>query len=345
MRRTACALLLVVAAACGPSGSVRTLAGSTEPGFADGVGADARFRSPAGIAVASDGTVFVADSEANAIRRVTLGGEVSTLVSSTATGLTDGPPGVATLFLPISLAIDVDGSLLVGEGGNRALRAIDPSTGEVTTITGGGDGYVDGPLASARFGPIAGIAIDAATGVIFLTDAGNHAVRRIDRAAATVATVAGNGSPGSVDGAGAAARFDGPVGIAFDGNALWVADSRNHTIRRIDGAGVVTTVAGEPGAAGYREGVGRGARFQRPWGVAWRGSELYVADSWNHVVRSVSLDGSTRRLAGMPSMPSPQPIGTDGSVDAATFRSPSHVVGWNGLVLVSETARIREIDP
>ncbi len=345
--KSALYLLVLLVAACGQETMVVTLAGSTEPGYVDGSGTAARFQTPSGIVVDAEGVTYVADAEANAIRRVDSDGAVTTVVRSLGSGFIDGPPGVAMLFLPIALAIDTDGSLLVGEGGNHAVREIDPVSGVATTLVGGEEGYVDGDLDGARFGAISGIAIDRSTGVIYVTDSGNHAVRRIDRAAGVVSTVAGSGAAGFADGAGAGASFDRPVGIAFDGEALFVADSLNHCIRRIDRDGVVSTIAGRPGVSGYAEGQGDDALFHRPWGVALGpGGALYVADSWNHVIRVVASDGSTRRIAGLvPRDPTVLPNGEDGAASSASFRLPSHLDTWEGGIVVAESARIRTILP
>lgn len=342
-------LLAVLLAGCsGPRGTVTTVAGGLEPAYADGAGRTAGFNSPAGLVVADDGSIYVADSTNNAIRRVTPEGVVSTLVGANGAGHVDGPALAALLFVPVSLALDDTGNLLVGEGGNHDIRRVSLATGETTTIAGAEAGYVDGPLAIARFQAVTAVVYDASTQDIYLVDSGNHAVRRIDQRAGQVSTFAGNGESGSADGSGTEARFDTPVGLARDpGGTFWVSDTGNTTIRQITMTGAVTTIAGAPGMSGYAEARGGAARFARPWGVAFDVDRdaLLVADSWNHVVREVHRDGTTRLAAGIPSVESPVPGGADGPADQATFRLPSGIAVWNAHVFVSEWHRLRRIDP
>ncbi len=187
----------------------------------------------------------------------------------------------------------------------------------VTTLAGlaGSPGLMDGAAGTARFRDLAGLAVGADDS-IYVADAGNHSVRRIS-AAGTVTTLAGNGTAGFTDGAGSAARFSNPQGVAVDANGVvYVADTDNHSIRRIAADGTVTTLAGN-GIAGFQNGQGAQARFNSPRGVAVDASgNLYVADSGNHAVRVISLNGSVNTVAG---------DGTIGSTDAPTAR-------FNGLV-------------
>ena len=116
----------------------------------------------------------------------------------------------------------------------------------------------------------------------YVVDSANHTIRKI-APDGTVTTFAGSATfPGSADGAGSAARFRSPGGIASLGGDLYVADTENHTIRKVTSSGIVSTLAGNPGATGSADGTGTSARFNRPLGIVALGVDLYVADSDNH---------------------------------------------------------------
>jgi sugar lactone lactonase YvrE len=163
----------------------------------------------------------------------------------------------------------------------------------------------------------------------------------------TVATLAGKaGEVGAVDGAGAAARFNLPNGLAFDKSGLlYVVDGGNHAIRTITSDGVVTTYAGKPGEAGSANGDRAAARFDEPTGIAFDAAgAMYVADNGNGTIRKISPDGTVSTLAGKAGE-----VGhTDGVGDAARFTSPwSIAVDAAGTVFVGELDgyTIRKITP
>src|SRR3989440_9565 len=117
----------------------------------------------------------------------------------------------------------------------------------------------------------------------------------------TFTTLAGAASPGSADGTGSAARFNGPFGVATDSSGdVYVADTGNNTIRKITPAGVVTTLAGLAGITGSADGTGSTARFSDPDGVATDPSgNVYVADTFNHTIRKITPAGVVTTLAGL----------------------------------------------
>ena len=285
-----------------PAGHVSTLAGLAETqGSADGKGSEARFYNPAGLAVGSSGTVYVADKANSTIRRITAAGKVTTLAGKAGTiGGADGKGTDARFNNPSGLALDSSGTLYVADRGNSTIRKISPHE-VVSTLAGipGGSGSADGVGIAARFYLPNGAVADAA-GNVYVADEGNNTIRKIT-AAGKVSTLAGLAwAPGSADGWGHHARFDHPEGLAVDaaGN-VYVADEANDTIRKITPAGVVSTLAGSPGAIGSDDGQGSAARFYFPASVAVDTlGYVYVADSGNNTIRKITPDGTVSTLAG-----------------------------------------------
>ena len=216
-----------------------------------------------------------------------------------------------------------------------------------TTLAGlaGSSGSADGPGTNARFsGPI-DLAVDGA-GTIYVADTSNHIIRRITPTG-DVTTLAGTaGSAGSADGTGAAARFSHPTGITVRGSGdVFVADTDNHTVRRITAAGVVTTLAGLAGVAGSGDGAGSAARFRQPCDVAVDAAGIvYVADSGNNTIRMVNAVGLVSTLAGQAGGSG----GADGVGSAARFFFPQGVAAdaaGNLYVADSGNNTIRRITP
>jgi sugar lactone lactonase YvrE len=265
-----------------PAGAVTTLAGSAgPPGSADGTCSDARFSAPKAVAVdnaendnsGSDNKriVYVADTNNHTIRKITpADGVVTTLAGLAGVhGSADGT-GSAQFYSPGGVAVDGTGNVYVADTDNDTIRKVTPA-GVVTTLAGsaGVQGNADGTGSAARFNSPDGVAVDDA-GYVYVADTANHTIRKITPVDGVVTTLAGAaGVPGSADGTGSDARFNSPGGVAVDdaGN-VYVADTDNHTIRKITPAGVVTTLAGAAGALGSANGPGGDARFNRPTGLA-----------------------------------------------------------------------------
>ncbi|HTR50248.1 MAG TPA: hypothetical protein VMJ10_06030 [Kofleriaceae bacterium] len=161
-----------------PDGTVSTLAGSLEQGYAEGTGSAARFDQPAGVAVDGTGNVYVADTYNLRIRKITPDGVVSTLAGDGQAMNVDGIGASAEFQLPTAIAIDPSGDKLFVVSGNQ-IRTVTTATGAVTTIAGTtGAGWADGPAALAQFSSPAGLAV-AANGDIFIADTANHRIRRL----------------------------------------------------------------------------------------------------------------------------------------------------------------------
>jgi sugar lactone lactonase YvrE len=287
----------------------------------DGVGTGALFFYPFGVAVDTQGAIYVGDLGETRIRKITSGGVVTTFAGAVnSPGSNDGTLATARFNEPGGVAFDSAGNLFVTDFGNNTIRKIS-SAGVVTTIAGsaGIAGSADGVGAAARFNQPIGITVDAADNV-YVADHANDTVRKIT-ANGVVTTIAGSaGIIGSADGVGSAALFNGPAGIDVDktGN-LYVVDYGNDTIRKIDGSGVVTTLAGSAGVSGSADGTGAAALFNGPLGIAIDSNGvIYIGDGGNSTIRKIAGGAVVTTLAGLAGSPG----AIDGTGAAARFLRP-----------------------
>ncbi len=321
-----------------PAGVLSAFSGITDSGgrLAQ-AGTLARFNSPAGTTVDLSGNVYVADTFNSVIRKITPLGAVTTFAGfAGATGNVDGTGSQARFFGPYGVAADGMGNVYVADSSNNTIRKISP-TGSVTTLAGsqGVAGSADGLGTAATFNFPTGIAATS-TGTLYVADYGNSTIRKIT-SGGLVTTLAGSpGVTGAVDGAGAAARFTNPVGVAVDSTGIaYVADSGNHAIRKVTAAGAVTTLAGTLGTAGFVDGTGTAAQFNSPYGIAADfAANLYVADTGNSVIRKITPAGVVDTLAGE--------AGYHGSRDGTGTDSQLYFpfgisVGSTGIVYVGDT--------
>jgi hypothetical protein len=258
-------------------------------GAADGIGPDARFRRPTGIASDGAGNLFVTDTGNCTIRKVVIAtAAVSTIAGSPRSSGDEDGTADARFYAPGAITWDGAGKLYVLD--NCIIRQIVVATGAVTTLAGSPEvcGSVDGTGAEARFSGGGGLVTDGA-GNLFVTD--NHTVRKVVLATAQVTTLAGAaGDSGTADGIGKDARFKRPTAMAVDGTGnLFVADQDNYAIRKvIIATGEVTTLAGVPGKPGRADGARDAAHFDSPSGVIYDGAgNLFVTDLSNRLVRKV----------------------------------------------------------
>lgn len=306
-------------------------------GSGDGNGVLASFNNPRGVAVDATGAMVVADTYNHTIRKVTATGVVTTLAGSPGnSGAADGAGAAARFNLPTAVAIDTGGNMYVADAGNFTVRKISPE-GNVTTLAGnaGESGIADGNGSSARFGYPSGVAVDG-SGNVYLADSTNHVIRKVT-SGGNVSTFAGSaGVVGMSDGKGGAALFHGPSAVAVDASgSVFVADSGNHSIRKITSAGMVSTLAGNPILAGTIDGTGAAAMFNFPQGVTVDGAgNVFVSDTSNHTVRKVTQAGVVTTLAGSVA----QSGSADGLATAAQFNSPTNIAaGANGAVFVADS--------
>jgi sugar lactone lactonase YvrE len=328
-----------------PGGAVTTFAGSVGQ-MASWDGATAGFRNPAGLAIDAAGNLFVADRSNSSIRKVTPAGVTSTLAGmSGASGSADGTGAVARFAAPTGLAITAAGDLIVADTNNHLLRKV-TAAGVVTTFAGsaGLSGTADGTGSAARFNYPEGVVVHT-NGNIYVTDRGNQTLRQVTPAG-VVTTLAGSaGLSGTLDGTGAAARFNNPRSVTVDmAGDLWVSDS-SQTLRKVTTAGLVTTVAGGVSAYGWVDGPAASARFNGLAGLAFLPSgRLAIADEFNHAVRLMDMTQGLSTFAGAP----PQTGNTDGFGASARFSNPTSVaVDGNGNAYVADygNSAIRKITP
>ncbi|MEO6994013.1 MAG: family 43 glycosylhydrolase, partial [Lacunisphaera sp.] len=279
------------------------------------------FPSPVDVAINSAGSLLVSDGSKNTVQLVNSSGSASLLAGMAGLqGSADGAGSAAAFRQPQGVAIDSSGNLYVADTANSLIRKI-AADGTVSTVAGSTShqAYQDGPGPNAWFNLPAGIAIDL-TGTLYVADTGNSVIRKITTAG-VVSTLAGTaGTRGSADGAGAAAQFNQPGAIAVDaGGTVFVADSLNHTIRKISSTGTVTTLAGLAGVTGISDGTGSAALFNDPLGVTIDSAgNAYVSDSGNSTIRRISAAGVVTTFAGLPGVSGLK----DGTGTEAWFNRP-----------------------
>jgi sugar lactone lactonase YvrE len=301
------------------TGEVCLIAGTGISGYSDSGnsrGFDPSFSFPNGLAVASNGDIYVTENGNNVIRRIVRGPDGSVTVETFAgqnqeitgrdrqdklnstrvgmAGFRDGPSDQAAFRRPDDILIAPDGSIYFVDANNHSIRRIRNEGGQVIveSIAGNGvPGYADGNGPNVRFNTPTGLALSDDGRFLFVADTNNNRIRRIDLLTGAVETVAGSGRGNSSDGPVGEAGFSQPIGIAIDiDGTIYVSEVSGNTIRRIDTSGNVTTVAGISKAK-FRDGVGLRATFANPRGLLLDRARgiLYVADTENFRVREIQL--------------------------------------------------------
>jgi len=305
-----------------PNGFVSTVAGSIGvSGTNDGVGNDARFNSPNGIAVDASGNLFVADTSNHTIRKIAPDGTVTTYAGAPRVfGAANGAASAARFNSPFGVMVDKNNNVYVADTFNDTIRLITPA-GVVSTLAGkaGVAGSLNKTGTAATFNHPVSLAMDS-LGNIYVADTSNDLIRKI-APGAVVTTLAGSaGNAGSDNGTNDTARFNSPYGITVDSHDnIYVVDTLNNTVRKITLSGVVTTPVGVAGSTGTADGVGDQARLNSPTGVAaGNGLDLAIADFSNSTVRKAIGGTNVVTLAGLSSGPGSQ----NGSANTAQFNSP-----------------------
>ena len=331
-----------------PSGNLTRIAGAGVAGYSGdgGPALAAQLNNPRGIAVDTSGNVYVSDAFNHRIRKIATDGTITTVAGIGTSGFS-GDGGAATsaqLNFPYGLAIDSAGNLYVADTSNSRIRKI--SGGTITTLAGTGSSGFSGDNGSATSAQLFqpwGVAVDA-SGNVYIADSNNQRIRKI--AGGTITTLAGTGSSGfsGDNGSATSAQVNFPIGVAVDalGN-VYVSDTNSNRIRVINGAGVITTVAGT-GSSGFLGdgGPSASAQLYNPYGIAVDAAgSLYFADFFNSRIRKVTPGRTITTIAGG----SPA---DGGQALFAGFAPPFGVARDSaGNLYVADTAnhRIRKITP
>ena len=306
---------------------------------------------PYAVSLDAAGTLYIADSVNQRIRKVVFGTIDTVAGNGTRAFAGDGAAArSAALNQPQGLAVDADGGLYIADTYNSRVRKVG-AAGMITTLAGSGQYKFSGDGAAAIGASLNGpqcVAVDSA-GRSYVADTLNHRVRKIN-AAGVITTLAGNGTQGfSGDGgpaAGAALNSSGCVTLDAAGNA-YVADTGNHRVRRVAPDGTITTLAGT-GVVGSSGDGGPAsvATLNRPTGVAADlVGNVYIADTGNHRIRKVTAAGVISTLAGNGA---PGFSGDRGPAVASSLNSPAALcLDANGNLFFADTAnhRVRKIDP
>ena len=287
-------------------------------------------KQPSGAFVALPaGAVYVADTLHHQMKVIAPNGQVQVVVGTGNPGFIDGPASIARFNAPRALAIDRARNVVyVADTGNHAIRAV-TATGVMTFAGSGRPEDRDGTGQQAGFKQPSGLAIDG-DGNLYVADTGNEKIRKVTPAG-VVTTVAGLGRPGLANGGTADALFNQPSGIVVaDNAALYVADTGNHIIRKIEN-GVVSTLAGT-GHPGNIDGPSNNAEFKEPAALTLDESgDLLIADSGNHQMRRIS-NGVVSTVAG---------TGNPGLIDGTNlagvqYKQPSGIAS-EGAVFIADT--------
>jgi DNA-binding beta-propeller fold protein YncE len=292
------------------------------------------------------GLMYVADTGHDQVVAVSLEtAEVVAVYGSGSPGSRDGAPEEATVSGPRGLAVAADGrTVYVADTGNHVIRAIDVESGLVTTIAGVGRQGSWPPMG----GDAGGVALhspwdlELADDVLYIAMAGSHQIWALDLVELRASPYAGSGREATDNGPRRTAALAQPSGLATDGDRLWFADSESSSIRVVQDD-TVDLVAGAADGLfdfGLVDAVGSDARFQHPLGVAWDGSLIWVADTYNSAIRAV--DPSTGAVttvvggeAGWADGPDPK------------FDQPGGIEAWDGRLFIADTNNhsIRVFDP
>jgi len=263
-----------------------------------------------------------------------------TTLAGDSSGFANGTGTSASFRNPWGITTDGT-NLYVADKDNHLIRQIVIATGVVTTVAGTADnGSSNGTGTAASFYEPLGITTDETN--LYVVDSKNSLIRKIVISTGVVTTLAGTGSSGSSNGTGTSASFNQPSGITTDGTNLFLAEHNNNLIRKIViSTGVVTTLAGT-GSSGSANGTGTSASFNNPYGITTDGTNLYVGDTFNHLIRKIVIStGVVTTLAGTGSSGTANGTGT-----SASFNNPIGITtdGTNLYVVDYGYSRIRQIE-
>lgn len=340
------------------TGIITTVAGTGESGFA-GDGGQATVASlnlPIAVGVDKEGNIYISDTGNLRVRRIDARTGIITTVAGNgeSTPLGDGGKATDAGFSPGAISIDSTGNIFISDETHKTVRRVDASTNTIVTVAGNGDTVFNSdniPAINAAINPLGGVVVDG-NGNLFIGDFDNNRIRRVDALTGFISTVAGNGSQGFSGDGGKVTRasLDEPRGVAVDGDGnIYIADTNNNRIRRVDAAtGVIETIAGN-GQEGFSgdKGLATEAALNGPRGIWLTATgHLLIADNNNFRIRSVDLaNGTIDTIAGGGS---PQDgIGDGGKATDASLGVVGDVTTDSaGNIFIADTGnnRIRRID-
>jgi len=333
---------------------ITLVAGNGTLGFAGDGGAatSAALSSYVYPTIDASGNIFIVDQGNNRIRRIDATSQVITTVAGGGMGGDGGPATSAVLGTIMGVAVDNAGNAFIPDQGNYRVRRVDTTTGNMTTVAGSGIANLNIPgdnvPASGGFLP-SGVAVDAA-GNLFVEDIGSNTIQRVAASTGTITTAAGNGTGGYSGDGGSATNasliLNSTPGVTVDNSGnLFIADTGNCAIRRVDAVSqIITTVAGN-GTCGYSGdgGLATSATLSGPINVAVDGSgDLFIADHGNHRVRRV--DGLTGIITTVAGNGVSGFSGDGGPATDASLRATAVALDSLGNLFVSGGDRIRRVD-
>jgi cysteine-rich repeat protein len=287
-------------------GMISTIAGTDTAGSTGdgGQAASALLSAPYRIAVDPDGRLYITENNSNRVRRIDVGGEISTFAGALTAGFS-GDGGAATSALlraPDGIAVDRVGNVLIVDTNNQRLRRVN-AAGTISTVAGTGETGFTSNGSSALSAPLlatSDVTFDS-VGNLYFAESSTHRIRRVDAITGVITTIAGTGVLGTSGDGGPAlmAQLTNPTGVLRVGTDLYISDSVAMTVRKIDANGVITRVAGTVLTVGNADNVDAlQATFNGPSGLAFKGGELYIADTGNHRIRKLTAAGALTTIAG-----------------------------------------------
>jgi sugar lactone lactonase YvrE len=329
-------------------GVVKHVAGSGEAGLRDGSFENAAFFHPQGLALDGD-LLYVADTENHALRRLDLRNRTVATVAGTgeqAPGLPSPGPGLKTaLNSPWDLAFHRN-VLYVAMAGSHQIWTFTPKTGQMALHAGSGqEGRTDGPLAQAALAQPSGLATDGKK--LYFSDSEVSAVRSADMdPQGRVETLVGLDlfEFGDRDGTGQEARLQHPLGVAFHNGVLYVADTYNNKIKRLDPETKTCVTLWGTGRPGLEDGTK--PLFDEPGGLSAAGGRLFIADTNNHAVRVADLATKEVLSLGLQGIDPPAkiPAGAGASASTMTLEPQSLAPGIRKLSLKVQLPKGTKLD-
>ncbi len=293
---------------------IHTVAGNGTRGYSGDGGAatSAQLNYPADMAFDASGNFYIADRSNHRVRKVNTSGIITTFAGTGTPGYSgdNGPATNAQLNYPTSVVVDpTSANLYITDQGNNRVRRVNLSTGYIYLVAGNGSGAYGGdggPATSASLNSPQGLALDAAGANLYIADYSNNRIRKVNFGSGYIYTVAGNGIADYTGDGGSAtsASLKNPYDVSLDASGnLFIADTFNNRIRKVDTSGTITTVAGNGTGDPYSGdgGPATDAHLNGPAGVVVdaTGDNLYITDTSHHRVRKVNLSsGIISRVAG-----------------------------------------------